>query len=183
MAKEILRRSQRQKRGAEHLPPAHLIELHQHSLIHVLILGGTAAERDQVARDFHQHSPVGGGAFVRFDCLRDEEALRDSLLTWASLGLSRPAPGPLAGVEQGTLFLDAIGSLSLATQRLVLELACPSAQIREASSAPTWGGRLMVGSPRDLAPAVADGAFDSALYDCVDKVRIELDRDVEGSSC
>jgi hypothetical protein len=44
----------------------------------------------------------------------------------------------------------------------------------QAPGCDSWVGRLIVGNAEPLAVAVAAGAFEPALYDALDKVRIEL---------
>jgi DNA-binding NtrC family response regulator len=160
--------------GGEPLPPARLIRLHRHSLTNVLVTGGTAALRDQVARAFHRESPLRNGAFVPLDCSQDEDRLRASLLAWTAAE-HESDPNPLQAAEEGTLYLDLVERLSLDSQRLLLALA------RRLHGEPVGGtegpcaGRLVVGNPRALAEAVAEGGLLPALLDAVDKVRVELD--------
>jgi len=156
------------------VPPARLIRLHRHSLTNVLVIGGTAALRDQVARAFHRESPLRNGAFVPLDCPGDEDRLRASLLVWTAAEHASD-PNPLQAAEEGTLYLDSIEKLSLDSQRLLLALA------RRLHGEPVGGvegpcaARLVVGNPRGLGEMVAEGAFLPALLDAVDKVRVELD--------
>ena len=160
--------------GEAPLPPARLIRLHRHSLTNVLVVGGNASLRDQVARAFHRESPLRNGAFVPVDCARDEERLRASLMIWTAED-NASGPHSLQAAEQGTLYLDAVERLSLDSQRLLLALA------RRLHGEPLGGpegpcaGRLVVGNPRGLDEVVSEGAFLPALHDAVDKVRVELE--------
>ena len=43
-----------------------------------------------------------------------------------------------------------------------------------------WRGRLVAGCESDLPFAVSQGQFSPELYDCLDKVRIELDQPMRG---
>jgi DNA-binding NtrC family response regulator len=43
-----------------------------------------------------------------------------------------------------------------------------------------WRGRLVAGCERYLQLAVSEGRFSANLYDCLDKVRIELDAPMRG---
>ena len=103
------------------------------------------------------------------DAASQEASLRAALLEWLDVaGCS--APEGLRASERGTLFLDRIEALSAGTQRLLLALATTSP--RDLGGA--WRGRLMAGSERDLARQAREGVFQTALFDYLDKVRIEL---------
>ena len=160
--------------GGASLPPARLIGLHRHSLTNVLIVGGTAAQRAEVARAFHRESPLCGGSFVAVDCRDDQERLRMALEGWAAASDSSD-PNPFAAAEHGTLYLDPIEQLSPDTQRLLLGLARrlhgESVGRRERPCA----GRLVAGNPRGLPALVSEGRFLPALQDALDKVRVELE--------
>jgi DNA-binding NtrC family response regulator len=159
--------------GGGALPPARLIGLHRHSLTNVLIVGGSEALREQVARAFHRESPLGGGALAIVNCATEEDRLRAALQGWTENG-GETGSNPLRAAEQGTLYVDMVEHLGLDTQRLLLALA------RQIQGEPAVGaqgaraGRLVVGNPRGLAELAADGRFMPALYDALDKVRVEL---------
>ena len=158
--------------GESALPSARLIGLHRHSLTNVLIVGGTAALRDQVARAFHRESPLVHGAFVPVDCSRDGARLALALRCWTGAG--EGGINPYVVAEHGTLYLDRVEDLDADTQRLLL------AFLRTIQGEPVVGaegrraGRLVVGNPRGLDQVVAEGRFLPALYDALDKVRVEL---------
>jgi DNA-binding NtrC family response regulator len=150
----------------------------------VLVMGGTAERREQVARSFHQESPLHVGAFVRVDCTRDEDRLRVALQEWTAA--ATPTAGsemnPYCAAEQGTLYLDPVEQLSPDTQELLLALA------HRLHGGPVGGddapcaGRLVTGNPTGLAEAVSAGRFMAALYDALDKVRVELETATPGAS-
>ncbi len=154
-------------------PPAQLLRLHRHGLINVLVLGGTPTLRAEVAYTFHQESPLRAGAFVPVDCVRHQPRLRRALECWVSGEVLRGSEHPLWAAERGTLYLDPIEALTPQTQRLLLTFACRF--LGNAVEATDWVGRLVVGNPEDLSPAVAEGRFLGALYDTLDKLRVELD--------
>jgi DNA-binding NtrC family response regulator len=159
-----------QARGANTAwPSARLFEHHRNVLTSVLILGGSPEDRAQLARAFHRESPHHAGAFVRFDCDRDEPRLFLALQEILSAA-GAPDDNPIRRAVGGTLFLDPISSLSLATQRLLLELISRT----DGTSAGLCRWRLMTGSQAELSPDVAAGSFLATLYDCLDKLRIQL---------
>jgi len=149
----------------------------------VLVVGGTAERREQVARAFHQESPLRTGAFVRGDCVRDEEPLRAALEEWTAADITAIGShtNPFTAAEHGTLYLDPVERLSSDAQRLLLALA------RRLHGEPVGNpdlpcaGRLVTGNPRGLSEAVAEGHFMAALYDALDKVRVELEAQAPGA--
>jgi DNA-binding NtrC family response regulator len=144
------------------------------NLSHLLVVGGTAADRLRVARSYHDESALRLGAFVVVNCARREPQLRESLRHWLGFAGSAGAPHALWSAERGTLFLDAIGQLSRDTQQLLLEFASrelPSPPERESRRV----GRLAAGCDEDPWDLVARGRFLAPLADALDKVRVELD--------
>jgi DNA-binding NtrC family response regulator len=168
---------ERQRRASAGPAPEQLIRLHRHSLINVLVLYGSPAEREQIARVFHRESPVRSGPFVRVDCAREEETLKSALRAWVTGESREPGDDPLLGAGRGTLFLDSVTRLTLETQRLLLEFCTRILGDVEARGSDAWDGRLVVGSQDDPGEAVTNQRFLLELYDCVNKVRIELDRE------
>jgi DNA-binding NtrC family response regulator len=154
-------------------PPAPLIRLHRHSLTNVMVIGGTAARRNEVARSFHRESPLRGAAFVAVDAASEGEKLHQALDAWA--GASAATEHPLVGAEHGTLFIDHVDRLSTDDQALLLTLGRRLLGEPGAKSEVACPGRVVVGNPRPLARAVEEGRFLETLYDALDKVRVELE--------
>jgi hypothetical protein len=73
-----------------------------------LLLGGPRARRLRIARAFHLHGQVRHRPFVRLQCGRAEGRLREALQRWCWPVSYGSPPHPLRGVEDGTLFLDAL---------------------------------------------------------------------------
>ena len=148
--------------------PSALMQLHRNSLTPVLIVGGTELRRGEMAKAFHDQSPVRSGLFTRLDCATEEPILEAALRCW----LSASAPGlednPLRACARGTLFLDRLTSLSLQSQRPLLALL----NRLDPHNGPC--ARLTVGCARDPGLAVQAGVLLPALLDRLDKVRIEL---------
>jgi len=155
-------------------PHAELIRLHRHSLIHLLVLRGAAAERAHIARAFHRESPLRLGPFVALQCGRDEARLQ-AALRGSLAGTDRDlGENPLHASEGGTLFLDGVECLSLETQRLLLGFLGGLSSANSSGEPLDWAGRLAVGSAADLAGEVEAGRFLPPLYDSIDKIRVEL---------
>ena len=162
-------------RGAGSTAPPLLVRLHRHDLFNVLIQGGTAEQRLNVAYAFHRESEIRLEPFVCVDCGCDPHRLLWALHARLSPMVAEPRGDPLRASENGTLFLDHVAGLGPHTQKLLLALTrraagSPSPTLR----AESWVGRLIVGNAEPLSVAVAAGAFLSPLYDALDKVRVEL---------
>src|SRR6266850_7937906 len=135
---------------------AQLLRLHRHSLINLLVCGGSAEERRSVGLEFHRASPLRTGPFVSIDCLRDGARVHASLESWLACASRSPQDNPLRAAARGTMFLDSIEALSSATQRLLLLFADGFARPGLDDGDSEWAGRLIVGSVEDLLVAVAD---------------------------
>ena len=166
-------------RGALDAPLSRLVRLHRNSLTNALILGGTSAERAEWAHAFHRESPLRLGTLVSLDCATDEPRLKTALRDWTA-GVETADPRMLAA-QHGTLFLDSIDLLSNESQRLLLEIAAAPPAERGRSHIPSIG-RLICGSTARLVRACAEGRFLLELYDALDKIRVDLDRPVEGAA-
>jgi DNA-binding NtrC family response regulator len=154
--------------------PKPLLQLLRRSPITVFVVGGTADQREQAARRLHLESIVRDGPFVRVDCERDEEPLRAALEGWLAGAPGEPARDPVTRASGGTLFLDSIERLSAESQRLLLGLALQRKERGSYPGRPRWAARLIVGNPRELAPALAEGRFHVALFDLLDQFRMSL---------
>jgi DNA-binding NtrC family response regulator len=161
-------------------PPVGLLRLHPRNLANVLVLGGCGAARREVARAFHRESRLRRGPFVCLDAGSHEPRLRASLEAWLSDSSGALGSDPLCDALLGTLFLDRIDCLTPHTQNLLLLLTGRHTHLPRWEDEPTWEGRLVVGCGRNLMSAVVEGSFSADLYDCLDKVRIELDASMRG---
>lgn len=151
--------------------------MHRHSLIHLLLLGGTPSERAEVAIAFHRESPVRYGAFVTARADRDEASLQAGLRGWLSSADPEPGRSLLRAADGGTLLIDFVERLSLDSQRLLLRFLRRLAPAGDAGEAPAWAGRLAVGSSLDLEAEVSAGRFLPSLHDSLDKIRVDLGLD------
>jgi DNA-binding NtrC family response regulator len=144
------------------------------NLSHLLVVGGSPAERLCVARAVHGESVLRLGPFVAVDCATEEPKLREALSDWLGFAGRTNSAHPLWSAERGTLFLDAIGRLSADTQQQLLAFAARdllNSSGREARGA----GRLAAGCDEDPWDLVAQGRFLAQLADVLDKIRVDLD--------
>ncbi|MBC8283554.1 MAG: sigma-54-dependent Fis family transcriptional regulator [Nitrospinae bacterium] len=90
----------------------------------VLILGETGTGKELVARAIHRGSPFSQGPFVDINCGAIPETLQESELfgykKGAFTGATESRPGKIELANEGTLFLDEVAEMSLATQAKLL---------------------------------------------------------------
>jgi len=151
-------------------PPALRFSPLRHTLTSVLILGGSPDDRTQLARSLHRESPNHAGAFVQVEG-SDEAPLAIALQDFLSAA-GASEHNPIRQAAGGTLFIDAISGLTHHTQRLLLELLSRT----EGTAAGLCRWRLVTGDHTDPLAEVEEGRFLPALYDCLDKLRIEIEQ-------
>jgi DNA-binding NtrC family response regulator len=135
----------------------------------VLIQGESGTGKELVASAIHQHSQRSEEPLVKVNCVALAEGLIESELfgheRGAFTGAHRTRRGRFELANKGTLFLDEVGDLSIATQLKLLRVL----QEREIERV---GGqttikvdvRLIAATNRDLETAMAQGAFREELY-------------------
>ena len=94
--------------------------------INVLILGESGTGKELVARALYQHSRRANGPFLAINCAAIPEPLLESELfgheKGAFTGADKQRIGKFEQCHQGTIFLDEIGDMPIATQSKILRL-------------------------------------------------------------
>jgi DNA-binding NtrC family response regulator len=135
----------------------------------VLITGETGTGKEMAAKLIHARSARRARPFVTVECAALQESLLQSELfgheRGAFTGADRAKPGLFEVASGGTIFLDEIGEVSLATQVTLL-------RVLDASTFRHVGGtheirvdvRVLAATNRDLAGMVRQGLFREDLY-------------------
>lgn len=134
-----------------------------------LIQGETGTGKEVVALMLHRSSPRAARPLVAINCAAIPETLIEGELFGYEKGAfssaSHAHPGKFRLADQGTLFLDEVGELSLAAQAKILR-ALESGEVFPlgSSRATRVDVRLVAATNRDLARDVERGSFRADLY-------------------
>ncbi|HFE38247.1 MAG TPA: sigma-54-dependent Fis family transcriptional regulator [Gammaproteobacteria bacterium] len=149
------------------------------SAVTVLITGESGTGKELVARAIHQSSHVADGPFVAINCAALVETLMESDMfgheKGAFTGAVSRQPGKFSLAENGTIFLDELGELSLTTQAKLLRVL----QEKEftplgAKQSQRTNARIIAATNADLAQKVKEGSFREDLYYRLKVVTISL---------
>ena len=135
----------------------------------VLVRGESGAGKELVARAIHSNSLRRANAFVCMNCAALSESLLESELFGHEKGSFTGATGRKIGkfeaADQGTLFLDEVGEMSLAIQAKFLRVLEGHPFERVGGNTPIKADvRLVAATNRDLESAVREGQFRKDLY-------------------
>ena len=145
----------------------------------VLVLGESGTGKELIARAIHQNSPRVKENFVAVNCAALTEGLIESELfghkKGAFTGAVSDKKGRIAYADKGTLFLDEVGDMPLATQAKLLRV------LEQREVTPVGGNetrsvdiRLVAATNRDLHQAVKDGDFREDLLFRLQVVTVQL---------
>ncbi len=135
----------------------------------LLLRGETGTGKDVTARYYHQVGNWGQHPFVHVDCASLPKDLMESELFGYEQGAFTSAYKAKAGLieiaEQGTLFLDEVGELSLSLQAKLLNVL-ERRMVRRlgATKERPVHAHFVAATNRDLSRMVAEGEFRSDLY-------------------
>ena len=137
--------------------------------ISVLLLGETGVGKEVLARSIHAYSPRSKGPFMGINCAGLPESLLESELYGNEKGAFTGAVQARAGLFEaangGTVFLDEVGELPLATQAKLLRVLEERAVTRLGTSRlRPIDVRFLAATNRDLETDSAAGRFRQDLY-------------------
>jgi len=145
----------------------------------ILLLGETGTGKELFARAIHYSSSRKDKAFIPINC----SAIPDNLLESELFGYIKGAfTGAVANkrglfeeADGGTIFLDEIGDLSQHLQAKLLRVI-DDHEIRPLGGVQSKKVdiRLITATNRDIAKAVAEGAFREDLFYRINVIRLEL---------
>ncbi len=145
----------------------------------VLIRGESGTGKELVARAIYHHSRRKGKPYLPVNCAAIPEALLESELFGYEKGAFTDAHmhriGKFEQCNGGTIFLDEIGDMSLATQAKVLR-ALQEKEISRLGSNEIVkvDVRLIIATNKNLEQAIQDGTFREDLYYRLNVVTITL---------
>jgi transcriptional regulator with PAS, ATPase and Fis domain len=145
----------------------------------VLVLGETGTGKELVARAIHSLSLRSDRPFVAVNCAAIPKDLIESELfgheKGAFTGAVKDRQGKFQSAHTGTIFLDEIGDMSLATQAKVLRVLEEKELHRVGGTeALAVDARVIAATNKDLLQAVNHGEFREDLYYRLNVVSIRL---------
>jgi DNA-binding NtrC family response regulator len=145
----------------------------------VLITGETGSGKEMVAKLIHARSTRRQRPFVVVECAALQESLLQSELfgheRGAFTGADRAKSGLFEVAHGGTIFLDEIGEVSLATQVKLLRVLDTSTFRRVgATSEIKVNVRVLAATNRDLEASVRQGLFREDLFYRLSTIRLRL---------
>jgi DNA-binding NtrC family response regulator len=145
----------------------------------ILVTGETGTGKEVVARAIHHNSPRRAHRFVALNCSAIPETLLEAELFGHVRGAFTGAVGTRQGrfeqAHKGTLFLDEVGTMSVALQMKLLR-ALQEREFERVGDNQTIkvDVRVIAATNSDLARMVAAGAFREDLYYRLNVIPIEL---------
>ncbi len=145
----------------------------------VLITGESGTGKELVARALHAAGAEPDAPFLAVNCAAIPNELIENQLfghvRGAFTGADRDRLGLFAAAGRGTVFLDEIGELPLATQAKLLRAIEMKEVLPVGATRPVAiGARVLAATNKDLATEVAAGSFRADLYYRLNVVAIAL---------
>ena len=145
----------------------------------ILILGETGVGKEVFADTVHKRSARAEHAFLRLNCAALSESLLESELfgyeKGAFTGAMQSKPGLFESADRGTVFLDEVGDMPLATQAKLLRVLENGEVMRVGSVRPRKVDvRFVAATNHDLETLVAAGRFRADLFFRLNGVAITI---------
>ncbi|MBN1781391.1 sigma-54-dependent Fis family transcriptional regulator [bacterium] len=147
--------------------------------ITVLITGESGTGKEMVARTIHHLSPRNGNALITVNCGAIPEGILESELfgheKGAFTGATDARKGYFELAHQGTIFLDEIGEMPLATQVKLLRVLESRSFMRVGGSRSIEvDARVLAATNKNLELAVQQGDFRKDLFFRLNAVHIPV---------
>src|SRR3954454_2440801 len=136
----------------------------------VLVTGESGVGKELVANAVHAQSPRGSRSFVAVNCAGLPETLLESELfghvKGSFTGAYRDKPGKLELADQGTVFLDEVGEMTLRMQGLLLRFLETGELQKVGADKPTARAnvRVVAATNRDLGEMIGQQRFREDLF-------------------
>ena len=135
----------------------------------VLILGENGTGKEVVARWLHEKSKRANKPFIEVNCAAIPSELIESELfgheKGSFTGASKQQKGKFEAADQGTIFLDEIGDMSLAAQAKVLRVLQENKILRVGSDKEiSINVRVIAATNKNLKEEIKEGRFREDLY-------------------
>ncbi|WIV13058.1 sigma 54-interacting transcriptional regulator [Proteiniborus sp. MB09-C3] len=136
----------------------------------VLILGETGVGKEVIAKEIHKRSLRKSGPFIKVNCASIPDTLFESELFGYEKGaftgaMNTGKPGLFELAEEGTILLDEIGEISLASQTKLLRVLQEKQTLRLGGTTPKEiDVRIIAATNKDLKDLVDKGKFREDLY-------------------
>jgi two-component system NtrC family response regulator len=145
----------------------------------VLITGETGTGKDLLARIIHLKSSKSHGPFIKVNCVgKSQRDVEDELFGFEKgvfKSAPRSKPGKFELSRGGTLFLDIIEKMEIATQARVLEVLENGRFFRfGGKDALQTNARVIAASNINLEEKVRDQIFRKDLFDRLNTIRISI---------
>jgi DNA-binding NtrC family response regulator len=148
------------------------------SMVPVLLLGESGVGKELAARMVHAHS-LRPGSFIAVNCAGLVESLAAATLfghsRGAYTGATEDRPGAIRSSDRGTLLLDEVGDLPLATQGTLLRVLQEREVVPVGETRPiSIDVRFVAATLKDLEREVEAGRFRVDLYARLAGLRVTL---------
>jgi two-component system response regulator AtoC len=145
----------------------------------VLITGETGTGKELVATTLHRNSGYAHGPLIKVNCAALPETLLESELFGHEKGSFTGAiaqkKGHFERANRGTIFLDEIGEMTLATQKKLLRVLQEREFERVGGTVPVKvDTRVVTATNKNLAQEVREGQFREDLYYRLNVIVIHL---------
>ncbi|MFO0869457.1 MAG: sigma-54 dependent transcriptional regulator [Pirellulales bacterium] len=137
--------------------------------INVLVLGESGTGKELIARAIYHHSRRDRGPYLAINCAAIPEMLLESELfgheKGAFTGAERRRIGKFEQCHDGTIFLDEVGDMPLATQAKILRLLQDGQFQRVGGNETLYANvRVIAATNQDLEAMIQQGRFRRDLY-------------------